>query len=473
MQRIYKGSSARLRPILATATVASLGFLPMALSTSAGAEVQKPLATVVIGGLLTSTLLTLFILPVLYYLVMTPKKIKVNPKIATIVVLLFSCFSFNGNAQTQNFTLQNALDLATKNYPTIKQASLQTKQQQALIKTATVLDPFNINSNLGQMNSKVFDYNIGVAQGFKLSNKANRNLLNQNVAVAKSFEAVTKNELIKNVSIAYFFWIYNVQNYNLLLETDNIFADYEKYADKKFQVGETSKLEKVNSSLQRKELKMQLAEANSRVAFYVTELQKWTGSNEQYNAPTKYEVLPEINVSDSTLVKNHPVLQFLQQQIIAKELAIKSEKTKANPSFNLGVNTQSLDKENPFYYGSVGINIPLFRSGIKAKTQVAELETEIAKKELDKSQQELVTLFLQQFQLQKQYSEQLNFYKTEGLSMAETIVNSAQRLYKSGDIGYIEYTQNLKDANKIKTDYLIAINNYNQTIINIQYLLNK
>ena len=473
LQRIYKGSSARLRPILATATVASLGFLPMALSTSAGAEVQKPLATVVIGGLLTSTLLTLFVLPVLYYLVMTPKKIKVNPKIVTIAALLFSCFSFNANAQTQTFTLQNALDLATKNYPTLQQASLQTQQQQALTKTATVLDPFNINSNLGQINSKLFDYNIGVAQGFKLSNKADRNLLNQNVAVAKSFEAVTKNELIKNVSNAYFNWLYNVQHYNLLLETDNIFADYEKYADKKFQVGETSKLEKINATLQRKELKMQLAEANSQALFYLTELQKWTRSNESYQAPTKYDALPEINVSDSTLVKNHPVLQFLQQQIIAKELAIKSEKAKANPSFNLGVNTQSLDKENPFYYGSVGINIPLFRNGIKAKTQVAKLETEIAKKELEKSQQELATIYLQQFQLQKQYSEQLNFYKTEGLPMAETIVNAAQRLYKSGDIGYIEYTQNLKDANKIKTDYLIAINNYNQTIINIQYLLNK
>ncbi len=80
LKRIYKGSSARLRPILATATVASLGFLPMALSTSAGAEVQKPLATVVIGGLLTSTLLTLFVLPVLYYLVMTPKKNKSKSK---------------------------------------------------------------------------------------------------------------------------------------------------------------------------------------------------------------------------------------------------------------------------------------------------------------------------------------------------------------------------------------------------------
>ncbi|WP_264564513.1 CusA/CzcA family heavy metal efflux RND transporter [Flavobacterium sp. N3904] len=471
LQRIYKGSSARLRPILATATVASFGFLPMALSTSAGAEVQKPLATVVIGGLLTSTLLTLFVLPVLYYLMMSSKKIKVNPKIASIVVLLFSCYSFNANAQT--FTLQNALDLATKNYSTIQQASLQTEQQQALTKTASILDPFNINSNLGQVNSKLFDYNVGVAQSFKLSNKADRNLLNQNVTVAKSFEAVTKNELIKNVSSAYFYWIYNVQQYNLLVEIDSIFADYEKYADKKFQVGESNKLEKINAALQHKDLKMQLAEVSSQVSFYLAELQKWTRNNLEYQAPVKYEALPEINLSDSTLVKNHPILQYLQQQIIAKELTINAEKAKANPSFNLGVNAQSLDRVTPFYYGSVGINIPLFRNGIEAKTQVAKLETEIAKKELEKSQQELITIYLQQYQFEKQYLEKLHYYKTEGIPMAEMIVNSAQRLYKSGDIGYIEYAQNLKDASKIKNDYLTAMNNYNQTIINIQYLLNK
>ena len=73
-QRILKGSAARLRPVLATAAVASLGFLPMAFSTSAGAEVQKPLATVVIGGLFSSTLLTLFVLPVLYSLFYLKRK---------------------------------------------------------------------------------------------------------------------------------------------------------------------------------------------------------------------------------------------------------------------------------------------------------------------------------------------------------------------------------------------------------------
>src|SRR5437764_180072 len=66
---IEEAALTRLRPVLMTALVASFGFLPMALSTGVGAEVQRPLATVVIGGVITSTILTLFVLPVLYTVV--------------------------------------------------------------------------------------------------------------------------------------------------------------------------------------------------------------------------------------------------------------------------------------------------------------------------------------------------------------------------------------------------------------------
>lgn len=73
---VKEGAMTRLRPVLMTALVASLGFIPMALATSAGAEVQRPLATVVIGGLITSTLLTLLILPTLYsWFVKDPEKV--------------------------------------------------------------------------------------------------------------------------------------------------------------------------------------------------------------------------------------------------------------------------------------------------------------------------------------------------------------------------------------------------------------
>jgi cobalt-zinc-cadmium resistance protein CzcA len=73
-ERVLTGTRVRLRPVLMTAAVASLGFLPMALSNSAGAEVQRPLATVVIGGLLSATLLTLLVLPTLYILFSGEKK---------------------------------------------------------------------------------------------------------------------------------------------------------------------------------------------------------------------------------------------------------------------------------------------------------------------------------------------------------------------------------------------------------------
>ena len=65
-EAVLRGAQRRLRPVLMTAFVASFGFLPMAISTSTGAEVQRPLASVVIGGLVSSTMLTLFLLPVLY-----------------------------------------------------------------------------------------------------------------------------------------------------------------------------------------------------------------------------------------------------------------------------------------------------------------------------------------------------------------------------------------------------------------------
>src|SRR6185436_13017668 len=66
VEAIRRAAELRLRPVLMTALVAALGFLPMAISTAPGSEVQRPLATVVIGGILSATLLTLLLLPVIY-----------------------------------------------------------------------------------------------------------------------------------------------------------------------------------------------------------------------------------------------------------------------------------------------------------------------------------------------------------------------------------------------------------------------
>src|SRR4029079_17273418 len=100
IQRVKEGTKIRLRPVLMTATVASLGFLPMALSTGAGAEVQKPLATVVIGGLITATLLTLIVLPLLY-IIFTRQKVK-GQKLVTKIVTIFIAIVCTQTLNAQN-----------------------------------------------------------------------------------------------------------------------------------------------------------------------------------------------------------------------------------------------------------------------------------------------------------------------------------------------------------------------------------
>ncbi len=108
-ERVLKGLHTRLRPVIMTAAVASLGFLPMALSTSAGAEVQKPLATVVIGGLITATFLTLVVLPV-FYIIFSSRKFRISFRrksvktLSLLLILLVQvlCLSIPQKPSSQN-----------------------------------------------------------------------------------------------------------------------------------------------------------------------------------------------------------------------------------------------------------------------------------------------------------------------------------------------------------------------------------
>ncbi len=139
---IKQGTKDRLRAVLLTATAAALGFLPMAISTNAGAEVQRPLATVVIGGLITATLLTLIVLPVLYSYLNSSKKEKTNPtkkNIAGLSVLLF-LVSMSATAQEDPLNLDALIPLAIENNAGLNGHRLEVEQSNALVNSAFSFD---------------------------------------------------------------------------------------------------------------------------------------------------------------------------------------------------------------------------------------------------------------------------------------------------------------------------------------------
>lgn len=140
-ERIIKGTKNRLRPVLLTALAAALGFLPMALTTSTGAEVQRPLATVVVGGLFTSTILTLFLLPVLYFMFEQKRKLpKISPKKKEIALIGLLLVPFLAFGQTKKISPDQAVEMAINQNLGLRASHQRAEMQQLLQKTAYELD---------------------------------------------------------------------------------------------------------------------------------------------------------------------------------------------------------------------------------------------------------------------------------------------------------------------------------------------
>ena len=171
-ERVLKGLHTRLRPVIMTAAVASLGFLPMALSTSAGSEVQKPLATVVIGGLISATLLTLVVLPIFYiffsstkfslkWLGRSSKKI-----IAVSSFLIAIAMLSNLSAQQRVVNLHDAIQMALDSNLSIKSFALSIDVQNTLKGTSFDLPKTVVDGQYGQFNSFTNDNSFSVSQFF-------------------------------------------------------------------------------------------------------------------------------------------------------------------------------------------------------------------------------------------------------------------------------------------------------------------
>ncbi|MEP6844520.1 MAG: CusA/CzcA family heavy metal efflux RND transporter, partial [Panacibacter sp.] len=223
---VMQGTSLRLRPVLMTAFVASLGFLPMALSNGAGAEVQRPLATVVIGGLLFATFLTLFVLPILFILFekrSMKKSITVMPVI--IITTFFLLNTGNINAQSP-ITLNAAIDTALKNNLTLRNEKINAEYFQKLKGTAWNLPQTSVGLEYGQINSYYNDNRFAVSQSIKFPTVYTRqkNLYEEEWKTGLLNVAVKETELKRKVAEVFYELIYLQQKQNEKLAVQKINA---------------------------------------------------------------------------------------------------------------------------------------------------------------------------------------------------------------------------------------------------------
>ena len=109
----------------------------------------------------------------------------------------------------------------------------------------------------------------------------------------------------------------------------------------------------------------------------------------------------------------------------------------------------------------------------QGKTQAAKIEIEIAQAQYENYQLIIATLFANQLQEYYKYKGMVDYYETQGLAVAEQLVKFAEKSYNAGEIGYVEYIRNMEQGTDIKTKYLDNLNQFNQTIIDLQYLVGQ
>ncbi|WP_138994302.1 CusA/CzcA family heavy metal efflux RND transporter [Larkinella sp. C7] len=496
-QRVIQGTQIRLRPVLMTAAVASLGFLPMALSQGSGAEVQRPLATVVIGGLISATLLTLIVLPVLYIYLATlkPKKPKVSAVSASIglVTFLFSG-SLLGQPSVQQrlpesrvVTLEQAIELALKNNTGQKIAAFETDREKELKKAAINLPKTDFLYSQGNINSQERDNSFNITQrlAFPTLYESQRKLAMARVESSQWQQAVRSNDLIRNVKAAYARLVYFKAKQLLFTEQDSIYSGLQKASALRYQSGETNQLEKATSAAQAMEVKNQLLQNQSDLTIASQQLQTLLNTREPITTAEQSFAKRTLTLAlpDSNPLAKNPLLQYLKQQIAVGQQQVLVEKQKKLPEIIVGYTNQSFrgvqiatgnqevfTLSDRFSVVHAGVAIPLFPGGYRATASAAKISEQIAHSQLEYENTNLSGEFKALVLEYAKVRSAVDYYENTALPQARLITVQAQQGFRSGETSYPQFLQSLSVANRIKSDYLDKLYFYNLAIQEIETL---
>ncbi|MCL1674755.1 CusA/CzcA family heavy metal efflux RND transporter [Elizabethkingia meningoseptica] len=492
IKRVLEGTKTRLRPVLMTATVASLGFLPMAISTGAGAEVQKPLATVVIGGLVTATFLTLFVLPMLYIIFskkVRGRMLKMKP-IAPVIVFFLLFLGQGLRAQTRTISVQQATDMALQNNLLMKSKDLNVMVSKALKPTAGELPQLSVSAQLGQYNSPTFDNSFAISQSipFPTIFKAKRELIASTIKSREIEKEISVNELLKQVRSYYYQIEYLQFNKSKLTDLDNLYQDFIRIATVRYNAGDIKKVEISTAETQKGEINLLLKQNQVYLDNAYKNLKTLLNTKEEIEVPVSagYQPLKIDLVLDSTVIANNPSVKAFYQEMEIAEKNKKVEKSQGLPEFSLGVTTQSLigmHTKNGVekYYGSsnrfnsfnVGISIPLTFGATKARIQSLEYQRQAAEVNAKLQQQQLTAQLENAIRQYQQDTEQYKYYTEQAIPNAEKITKAAQLGYRTGDISYVEYLFALQTATNIQLKYLESIQQVNQSVVIINSIINQ
>lgn len=475
---VMEGTRMRLRPVLITAFVASLGFFPMALSNGSGAEVQRPLATVVIGGLMIATFLTLFVLPILYLRFERIGKSGLGKTKSTMVSIAILVL-ISSSMQAQEIGLQAAIDTALNNSLRVKNGHLMERYQD--IKGKSSFEPTDVFGEYGQINSFYTDNKLGFQQRFNMPAVYSKyrawNTSRYKEMVLST--ALTEREIRKTVTEVFYHWIALKESESLLVYTDIMLAAFENRVQLRFDAGASDMLEFNSAKLQRELANSQLSGIRAEMEITLLEFQLLLNSDTSFK-PTLSEMDAAFGMAiDSSLAVNQSMLGIMEARLATAEAESAYQKVLLLPTITLGYTNQSFTGVGPnnitytpsdrFHSANFTLGIPLLRGGQKSDYEASKVQVEIAKVELEMQRMQLDRELGAAFTKWRRQRDLIEQYESKQLSAAMQIMQGADEQLNKGAIDYLQWSMLQSQALQIKLDYVHSQEQLRRHAAEIQY----
>ena len=479
IQRVYEGTKIRLRPVLMTASVAALGFIPMALSTGAGAEVQKPLATVVIGGLITATFLTLVVLPLLYIIFSSKKKTKVKPITTIIALLVLLSVSPGASAQdngTKRVSIDEAVTLA-KNNLMYQVNNQQINKGKAQVKTATALPKTGVFAENEDMrpsdNTGILKVGVSQSVAWPGLYKAQKNLYGEQLKYFEANTAVIDVEIKRDVRTVYYQLWYLQDKQRLYKQLDSIYQSLTSAAILKVKTGDSPGLDSIAANVRMTELRAQIIQLGNEIQIQQQAFMQYLNSTEMMMPLLK--PLDKLSIGGTLSDSLHPLLTLQSQNINIANAGINVIRNENKPEFSGRFFSQRLwGAKDPFSGFSVTASFPLFgANAYRNKVKAAQAEVAVQQKQFEYEKQVWSTRQTQLRQEVDKNRTMLLFYESTGLKQADEIIKAASLAYRAGEISFAELSQFLTQAIEIQKSHLENLNLYNQSVIRYNYYINQ
>jgi len=479
---VRQGTRTRLRPVLMTATVASLGFLPMALSTGAGAEVQRPLATVVIGGLISAGLLTLVVLPVLYVL-WSRWAFRLTHSTATVAVLLGVLFGAGTACAQPAVTLAQAMEQVLATHPMQQDARLGVRQAERLVGTANELPPLEAELELGQINAKFFDSRLFLRQSFYLPAvyRARRRLLQQQQLGSEAERRQQERELGRQLKSLYYNWLILQEKSRLWNELDSLYRIALPRAEQRLRTGESNAAEKSAIEMQRLLTEQQYRHIEIERSAVQRSFYSLLGRAAQ-PAPTDL-LYPISALGDALSGERHPLWEAQQQRLEAAAAERQIEQSRLLPTLSVGYTNLSitgwqqdrLGRET--YYGptarfstvTLGAQLPLFAGAQRSRIAAAGLQVEREHQRREALERSLQTAYQNARERFVLLDEQVRRCQEELALQWRTLLATAERQLQTGEINYIDWLFLVRQTFEVRLACLDWIAARNEAAFDVEY----